>query len=79
MPDGHPACMPITYLILLNVILDVLAITGLSRVMLLARRLPAVAPHQDESWGLGGDPWIASDPLPVVELVRHEHERERAA
>jgi hypothetical protein len=70
--------MPITYVILVNVILDVLVIAGLSRVMLIARRLPAAAPHQDESWGLGGDPWIASDPLPVVELGRHEYERERA-
>jgi hypothetical protein len=70
--------MPITYLILVNAVLDVLVITGLSRVMLLARRLPVAGPHQDESWGLGGDPWIASDPLPVVELVTHEHKRERA-
>ena len=69
--------MPITYVILVNVILGVLVIAGLSPVMLLARRLPAAAPHQDGSWGLGGDPWIASDPLPVVELVRHEYERER--
>lgn len=69
--------MPITYVILVNVILDALVVAGLSRVMLLARRLPAAAPHQDESWGLGGDPWIASDPLPVVELVTHEYERER--
>ena len=70
--------MPITYVILVNVILGVLVIAGLSRVMLLARRLPTAAPHQDESWGLGGDPWIASDPLPVVELVTHEYERDRA-
>jgi hypothetical protein len=69
--------MPITYVILVNVILDVLVLGGLSRIMLLARRLPAAAPHQDESWGLGGNPWIASDPLPVVELVAHEYERER--
>jgi hypothetical protein len=77
MCDGQPVYMPITYVILANVLLDSLAIAGVARVMLLARRLPAVAPHQDESWGLGGDPWIASDPLPVRELVRHEYERER--
>ena len=70
--------MPTTYVILVNVILDLLVIGGLGRVMLLARRLPATAPHRDESWGLGGDPWIASDPLPVVELVTHEYERQRA-
>jgi hypothetical protein len=69
--------MSITHVILVNVILDVLVIAGLSRVMLLARRFPAAAPHQDESWGLGGDPWIASDPLPVVKLGRHEYERGR--
>jgi len=69
--------MPITYVILVNIILDALVVAGLSRVMLLSRRLPAAAPHQDESWGLGGDPWIASDPLPIVELVTHEYERER--
>ena len=70
--------MPTTYIILVNFILAVLVIAALSRVMLVARRLPAAAPHNDESWGLGGDPWIASDPLPVVELATHEYERQRA-
>ena len=69
--------MSITYVILVNVILDVLVIGALSRVMLLARRLPAAAPRHDKSWGLGGDPWVVSDPLPVIELVTHEYERER--
>jgi len=68
-----------TTIVFLNVALSTLAALGVFGLLALARRLPDTAPHADESWGRGGDPWIPSDPLPLVQLVAHERELGRAA
>jgi hypothetical protein len=69
-----------TFLIL-NLVLALVAIGAVGGMLVLAHRLPSSAPHNDESWGAGGDPWVASDPLPLRQLASHEDERalERAA
>lgn len=73
--------MSTTILLTVNIVLGLLAIAAVAALARLAHRLPSSAPHSDEQWGTGGDPWVASDPLPFRELARHEDERavERAA
>jgi hypothetical protein len=73
--------MSTTLFLTLNIVLGLLVIGAVAALVHLAHRLPSSAPHSDESWGTGGDPWVASDPLPFRQLVEHEHDRaaERAA
>jgi len=67
-----------TLLITLNASLAVLAVLVVARLVALAHRLPSSAPHHDALWGNGGNPWVPSDPLPLAQLVAHEHDRELA-
>ena len=68
--------MQTSTLIIVNFALSTLAILGVAGLVRLAHRLPSAAPHEDESWGRSGDPWVESDPLPLRELITHESERE---
>jgi hypothetical protein len=63
-------------IIFMNIGLSLLAVFGVVALTALAHRLPSQAPRSDEAWGRSGDPWVASDPLPLVELVSHEERRE---
>ena len=47
--------------------------------MRLAHRPPATAPQHGERWGRSGNPWVASDPLPLHQVARHESERKLRA
>lgn len=58
-----------------NAVLAVLVILAVGALVRLAHRLPELAPHHDEQWGNGGDPWVPSDPLPLHQVARHEAER----
>ena len=62
-------------IILLNTSLSVFAALAVSALAAVAHRLPSRAPETDESWGRGGDPWVASDPLPLVQVASHEQRR----
>lgn len=64
--------MTLTTIIVLNASLAGLVVLAVAHLVALAHRLPNLAPHHDSGWGLGGDPWVASDPLPLVQLVAHE-------
>jgi hypothetical protein len=70
-----------TTMILLNLALSAFAVLGVFALVALAHRLPTRAPRTDRRWGRGGDPWVASDPLPLVELASYERRRalDRAA
>lgn len=68
--------MTTTLIITSNAILGLLVIAAVGALVHLAHRLPATAPHSDESWGTHGDPWVVSDPLPLRQLVAHENKRE---
>jgi hypothetical protein len=63
-------------IILLNIALSVLVFVSLGALVHLAHRLPSSAPHHDELWGNGGNPWVVSDPLPLAQLAAHEDEGE---
>jgi hypothetical protein len=65
-------------LILLNIALSLLVFGSLGALVALAHRLPSTAPHHDELWGNGGNPWVVSDPLPLAQLAAHEDERRLA-
>jgi predicted PurR-regulated permease PerM len=67
--------MTTTTIITVNALLAVLVIVAVSTLVRLAHRLPERAPHHDEQWGTGGDPWVPSDPLPLHQVARHEVER----
>lgn len=67
-----------TLIVILNASASVLVILAVGAVVALAHRLPSSAPHHDELWGNGGNPWVPSDPLPLVQLAAHEREHERA-
>jgi hypothetical protein len=67
--------MTTTTIITLNALLAVLVIGAVGTLVRLAHRLPEWAPHHDEQWGTGGDPWVPSDPLPLHQVARHEAER----
>jgi hypothetical protein len=67
-----------TLIIILNASASALVILAVGAVVALAHRLPSSAPHHDELWGNGGNPWVPSDPLPLVQLAAHERERELA-
>jgi hypothetical protein len=68
--------MTITTIIILNLVFAVLTILAVYGLVWLAHRLPSSAPRDDTAWGRGGDPWVPSEPLPLVQLQRHETERE---
>jgi hypothetical protein len=63
-------------IIVLNVTLSLLVFLSLGALVRVAHRLPSSAPHHDELWGKGGNPWVVSDPLPLAQLAAHEDERE---
>lgn len=67
--------MTTTAILTINSVLAALVIAAVAVVVRLAHRLPSTAPHNDESWGTSGDPWVISDPLPLRQLVAHELER----
>lgn len=67
-----------TLLITVNASLGLIAIAAVAALTYLAHHLPASAPHSDELWGTGGNPWVVTDPLPFRQLVEHENENERA-
>lgn len=73
--------MSITLITLLNAALGTMVLVTIAGAITLAHRLPTTAPHHDHSWGMHGDPWVISDPLPEAQLVAHEYEQqlERAA
>ena len=61
--------MTMTTIVTMNLLLSAYIVAAV------AHRLPETAPHHDEQWGGGGDPWVGSDPLPLHQIVRHETER----
>jgi hypothetical protein len=69
------ASMTTTTIITVNALLAALLIVAVGTLVRLAHRLPEWAPHHDEQWGTGGDPWVPSDPLPLHQVARHEAER----
>jgi hypothetical protein len=68
--------MTTTTIIMLNATLSALVVLVVGSIVALAHRLPASAPHHDALWGNGGNPWVPSDPLPLVQIAAHERERE---
>jgi hypothetical protein len=64
-----------TMIITVNALLSVLVLAAAGSLVRLVHRLPETAPHHDEQWGTGGDPWVPSDPLPLHQVARHEAER----
>jgi hypothetical protein len=75
MDADNTTTMTISTIVLINVFLSVFTLLALAGLVLLAHRLPSRAPHADESWGTSGDPWVASDPLPLAQLAGHEAAR----
>ncbi len=70
--------MTLTTIVTVNIVLSVLVIAAVAALTRLAHRLPTAAPQHDEHWGRGGNPWVASDPLPLHQIARHDSEREFA-
>jgi len=70
--------MSITLIVILNLALSLLAILLAFGLVLVSHRLPAASPYEDEGWGRGGNPWVASDPLPVAQVSAHETKLELA-
>ena len=68
--------MTTTLIIVLNATLGLIVIASVGALIALAHRLPSAAPHHDALWGSDGNPWVVSDPLPLVQIGAHEHERE---
>ncbi len=70
-----------TTIIAINLILSAIIVAAVAGVVWLAHRLPVLAPRSDERWGIGGDPWVPSAPLPLQQVARHEDEHglDRAA
>ena len=68
--------MTISSIITVNLLLSLLTIAAVGGLVWLAHRLPTHAPQHDARWGRGGNPWVASDPLPLAQVARHEAERE---
>ena len=69
--------MTITFISLLSGALGALVLAAIAGVTVLAHRLPATAPDHDHLWGMRGDPWVISDPLPEAQLLAHEYEQQR--
>jgi len=74
----HNGGMTTTAILTVNLILTVLVLAAVAAVVYLAHHLPSSAPRSDDSWGTGGDPWVASDPLPLRQLADHEARRAAA-
>jgi hypothetical protein len=70
--------MTTTTIITVNAFLSLLVVAATVLLIRLTHRLPETAPHHDEQWGRSGDPWVASDPLPLHQVTRHDAERARA-
>ncbi len=68
--------MTISSIIIVNAILALLVVAAVGGLVWLAHRLPTHAPEHDARWGRGGNPWVASDPLPLAQVSLHENERE---
>jgi predicted PurR-regulated permease PerM len=66
--------MTTTTIISVNALLAALLVVAVGTLVRVAHRLPEWAPHHDEQWGTGGDPWVP-DPLPLHQVARHEAER----
>ena len=75
---GNSGGMTTTTLITVNASLSLLVILAVAAVVRLAHRLPSSAPHHDETWGKTGDPWVASEPLPLLQVAHHESSRAEA-
>lgn len=67
--------MNTTTIIIVNLLLSAFVVAAVAGLVRLAHRLPDTAPRHDEQWGKGGNPWVASDPLPLHQITRHETER----
>jgi hypothetical protein len=67
--------MTTTTIVTVNALLSVLVLASVAAIVRLAHRLPETAPHHDEAWGRSGDPFVASDRLPLRQVARHEAER----
>jgi hypothetical protein len=63
-------------MVTVNLLLSVLTIAAVGGLVWLAHHLPSSTPRHDERWGAGGNPWVASDPLPLDQVSRHETERD---
>lgn len=68
--------MTTTFLIL-NIVLALIAMGSVGAMLYLSHNLPTSAPNSDELWGTD-DAWVASDPLPLRQVVDHEQEQEIA-
>jgi uncharacterized membrane protein len=68
--------MTTSSIVIVNLILAVLVVAAVGGLVWIAHRLPTHAPEHDARWGRGGNPWVASDPLPLAQVARHETERE---
>ena len=64
-----------TTIVLVNLLLSILVLAAVGGLVHLAHRLPDTAPDDDETWGTRPDAWIASAPLPLHQIVRHEASR----
>jgi hypothetical protein len=67
--------MTSTTIILVNVLLSILVLAAVGGLAHLAHRLPSAAPDDDEDWGRRPDVWVASEPLPLNQVARHETAR----
>ena len=79
MLAGNGGGMTTTTLVILNLALSLLTVAAVAALVRLAHRLPSTAPRADAGWGEGSDRLVPSDPLPLVQIARHERERELGA
>jgi hypothetical protein len=75
MRHGEHGNMTTTAIVSVNLLISAFVVSAVAALVWLAHRLPETAPHHDEQWGGGGDPWVVSDPLPLHQVARHEAER----
>jgi len=67
--------MTTTTIVLANLLLSLAVIGAVGGLVRFAHRLPDAAPHDDEDWGRRPDVWVASEPLPLAQVARHETAR----
>jgi hypothetical protein len=70
--------MTLTTIATVNALLAVLVVAAVAAVVRVGHKLSDASPQHDERWGHGGNPWVSSDPLPLLQVARHEDERELA-
>ena len=67
-----------TPFIIVNLLLALVALGAVGGLVWFAHRLPDSAPDSDATWGIGGDPWVPSEPLPLREIAEHADQRDAA-